>query len=397
MIHRMFFLIFGAMLAGDMVWWRAADLKLRRLPRNRFWRVLLAGYSCLMAAYLAAVIAFPELMRGSRSPIPRSVHAAVYLWHFLVLPVTVVGFTLAALARRLAGTTRHSPGTADQAIASPAAVTRRQLLGGAAVALPPLVMCGMAGIAVSQIGDLRVRRLRISLAALPPELDGMTIAHVSDLHVGKFTRPGALRHMADVVNGLRADFVAVTGDLIDMAISDLPQALDTLRRINPGNGLFVCEGNHDLIENPGAFHAGMHRSGLSFLRWTQQVVRFRGAAVQFLGTPWLPGGEQAGAVRALAAIRQPGAFPILMAHHPHAFDPSAAAGFPLTLSGHTHGGQLMLNERLGFGPAMFRYWSGLYRKGDAALVVSNGTGNWFPLRVRAPAEIVHLTLLRATA
>jgi len=73
--------------------------------------------------------------------------------------------------------------------------------------------------------------------------------------------------------------------------------------------------------------------------------------------------------------RQPGAFPILLAHHPHAFDTAAAAGIPLTLAGHTHGGQLMLNERLGAGPVMFRYWSGLYRKPDGnALFVSNGVG-----------------------
>jgi uncharacterized protein len=55
----------------------------------------------------------------------------------------------------------------------------------------------------------------------------------------------------------------------------------------------------------------------------------------------------------------------------------------------------MLTDRAGFGPAMFRYWSGLYRKNERALVVSNGVGNWFPLRVRAPAEIIHLTLRRA--
>jgi predicted MPP superfamily phosphohydrolase len=54
----------------------------------------------------------------------------------------------------------------------------------------------------------------------------------------------------------------------------------------------------------------------------------------------------------------------------------------------------MLNERLGFGPAMYRYWSGLYQKENRSLIVSNGTGNWFPLRVHAPAEIVHLTLHR---
>jgi len=84
-----------------------------------------------------------------------------------------------------------------------------------------------------------------------------------------------------------------------------------------------------------------------------------------------------------------------MAHHPHAFDAAADAGLPLTLSGHTHGGQLMLNEQLGFGPALFHYWSGLYTRGRSKLIVSNGVGNWFPLRVNAPAEIVHITLRQA--
>ena len=94
----------------------------------------------------------------------------------------------------------------------------------------------------------------------------------------------------------------------------------------------------------------------------------------------------------VAALRDPAAFPILLAHHPHAFDRAAELGFPLTLAGHTHGGQLMVTPEFGAGPAMFRYWSGLYQKAGRALVVSNGTGNWFPLRVNAPAEIIHLTL-----
>lgn len=105
----------------------------------------------------------------------------------------------------------------------------------------------------------------------------------------------------------------------------------------------------------------------------------------------------AASVEELLALRDPEAFPILLAHHPHAFDSAAAvaAQLPLTLSGHTHGGQLMLNAEMGFGPMMFRYWSGHYTHGDSHLVVSNGVGNWFPLRTRAPAEIIHLTLRSA--
>ena len=97
----------------------------------------------------------------------------------------------------------------------------------------------------------------------------------------------------------------------------------------------------------------------------------------------------------LLKARQPDAFPILLAHHPHAFDAAAEAGLPLTLSGHTHGGQLMLDSHRGFGSAIFRYWSGLYQKNASQMIVSNGVGNWFPIRVNAPAEIIHITLRRA--
>jgi uncharacterized protein len=92
--------------------------------------------------------------------------------------------------------------------------------------------------------------------------------------------------------------------------------------------------------------------------------------------------------------RDQGAFPILLAHHPHAFDTAAAAGIPLTLAGHTHGGQIHVSDQVGFGPWIFRYWSGQYRLADSVCVVSNGTGNWFPVRVNAPAELIHLTLRR---
>jgi hypothetical protein len=81
-----------------------------------------------------------------------------------------------------------------------------------------------------------------------------------------------------------------------------------------------------------------------------------------------------------------------MTHHPHGFDAAVRHGLPLTLAGHTHGGQLMLTDHIGAGPLMFRYWSGPYEKGGHHLIVSNGVGNWFPLRTHAPAELIHLTL-----
>ena len=97
------------------------------------------------------------------------------------------------------------------------------------------------------------------------------------------------------------------------------------------------------------------------------------------------------------AKADPSLFTLALVHHPHAFDALADAGADLTLAGHTHGGQLMLTPQ-GFphpvgGGLLFRYIWGEYRRGDAALYVTSGAGNWFPVRINAPAEIVQIRLV----
>jgi hypothetical protein len=238
-----------------------------------------------------------------------------------------------------------------------------------------------------------VREISISLKDLPESLDGMRIAHVTDTHVGKFTRGRILDEIADATNRLQADLILLTGDLIDNSIKDLPAALAMIQRMDPRSGLFMVEGNHDLFDDPAEFVRSVRASGVNFLKNQSAIAQVRGQAVQILGIAWdRDESQMIEDVAAVAKLRQPDAFPILLAHHPHAFDAAFRHGIPLTLAGHTHGGQLMVTPTLGAGPAMFKYWSGLYQNEGRSLVVSNGTGNWFPLRTAAPAEIVHITL-----
>ena len=257
-------------------------------------------------------------------------------------------------------------------------------------------------MSVPQLLHFRIRTLELPLAALPPALDGLTIAHVSDIHVGRFTHGSVLDDIVRATNALDADFVLMTGDLINYSLSDLPMALRVVQQFRSRHGTWMCEGNHDLIEDGDAFRRETRAAGVRLLIDEAETVDLLGSRVQLLGLSWAAsaaghgrGGPAAMApsARRLFAQHQPDAFPILLAHHPHAFD--EAGDLPLTLAGHTHGGQLMFSEHAGFGPLLFRYWSGLYRKDDRALVVSNGVGNWFPLRTNAPAEIIHLTLRTA--
>jgi hypothetical protein len=327
---------------------------------------------------------------------------------------------LVALTGAVARLLRRDPApTADATLVEapppPEGLTRRQLLGAVVAAAPPLVTIGGTIRGLDQLDEFRVRSMTVPLAGLPRDLDGLTIAHVSDVHVGGFTRGGTLDKIADAVNNLRADLVLQTGDLINHAIADLPDAIDMSRKMSGRYGLFLCEGNHDLIQSRAEFERRVIASGLPLLINEARGVAIRGVPVQVLGLRWgwpagvmprtadprdarrSPEAAIAASMRDLLRHRQPDAFPILLAHHPHAFDVAAEAGIPLTLAGHTHGGQLHLSRGIGFGPLMYRYWSGLYRKADdrSALIVSNGVGNWFPLRINAPAEIVHVTLRRA--
>ena len=227
----------------------------------------------------------------------------------------------------------------------------------------------------------------------------MTIAQVSDMHVGRFTSGQVLSEVVRVTNELRSDLVLLTGDLINDDLAYLDHGMELVRAMQARFGIYLIEGNHDLIENGIEFERRVKASGIPFLLDESTIVSIRGAPVQLFGLSWTRTRQNrdlaiASSVSQLLTQRESSAFPILLAHHPHAFDAAAQVSIPLTISGHTHGGQLMLNEQVGFGPAIFRYWSGLYTRAQSKLIVSNGVGNWFPLRINAPAEIVHLTLVR---
>lgn len=439
-----FFSIIISLPTAGLVWWWWARRRLRSASAPGW-----VGWS-LLAFVLLQVVGFAWVF-GSRlagwdSGPPAWLTIAAYVWQLFTLPVLVI-VTLALLgiewsARVLrwvmrrghmpanttpTTTTPTTPTTASTPAAQPPAPgdgpsqgwTRRQVLASAAFAgLPMALHTGATLRGATQLDSFRVRTLTVALPTLPVALEGFTIAHVSDTHVGRFTRGDKLGELVDAVNGLNADLVAVTGDMIDFAIADLPAATDMIRAFRSRHGTFVCEGNHDLFESRSAFEQGVREAGLRLLLNEAETIFHNGQGVQVMGIQWGNpptqnvrrergrGSMHAEHVAAVARLRDLGSFPILLAHHPHAFDDAAAAGIPLTLAGHTHGGQLNPIPQWGPGDLMYKYVSGLYTQpltsasgpaGTAAVVVSNGTGNWFPLRINAPAEVVRVRLVRGNA
>lgn len=387
------FIILGIPLLS-LAWWWWADRRLKKLGTG--WKVR----AVLSLSVALVLVGFIWILLGRRevlaTPVPAPLYALVLLWGLIFLPLlalpSMLGWSLGAIVTRVFKKGRPAVSEPRE----PGRWSRREWLGTIATALPVLAAYGTAAFSLPRLSRFRVLSMEVPIKDLPPALDGVRIAHLTDTHVGKFTRGKVLDDIVTATNGLDADLVLFTGDLIDNAIRDLPYAVDMLKRLKAKSGVFVIEGNHDLFDDAVGFERGIRESGVPLLRNQVASVRINDTAVQLLGIVWNRGEEEmAEDVDTVVALRNPAAFPILMAHHPHAFDRAAELGIPLTLAGHTHGGQLMLSEKVGAGPVMFRYWSGLYEKAGRALVVGNGTGNWFPLRVNAPAEILHLTLRRA--
>ncbi|MFZ4750791.1 MAG: metallophosphoesterase [Phycisphaerales bacterium] len=218
----------------------------------------------------------------------------------------------------------------------------------------------------------------------PRDFDGLRIAHISDIHYGHLLGDERLLQAVDAVRAVRADLIAVTGDLVDLSAHESPRLFERLALLEARLGVFVVLGNHDHLDHPRAIVRGARDAGLIPL--VDESVRAGGRdGLLVAGIDW------ATSIPACAArLRRCGAgrADLLLAHNPKAFVGAEERGIPLTLSGHTHGGQvarranprhnLVFTQRLN---------AGHYHVRESHLYVTNGVGAWFPLRVNCPPEI----------
>jgi predicted MPP superfamily phosphohydrolase len=389
-VRRFFILILGLIFSANLACWAALNFILVRLSAPNALHWSLAVFILLQLIGMSVLIGARLIGYQPGTGMGRPILSLVMIWNLLLAIPTAALATVWAVILWLTG-----------AYAQPILDSPWRTAGLIVASLPFVAALAATVAAVSQLSTFRINRIKLTIPNLPAELKGLTIAHLSDLHIGKLTRGQVLEDMVTATNLLQPDLILATGDLINMALEDLPKGFEILRAMKSRYGLFLVEGNHDLIENGSVFEASAAASGLKFLFNEMAAISIKAQIVQIIGLRWGDGmmlpknssdSVSTDAFQTLMEKRDPNDFTILLAHHPEVFDRAAEAGIPLTLAGHTHGGQLMLTQKIGFGPWLYKYWSGLYQKGSSQLVVSNGAGNWFPLRIHAPAEIIHLTL-----
>jgi len=238
-----------------------------------------------------------------------------------------------------------------------------------------------------------VRRVEVPVRNLPAELAGMTIVHLSDLHLGNLISIDRLRWIVSRVNELAPDLICVTGDILDGDVCRSEEYCALLFEMKAKHGVVAVTGNHEFYAGIDLFTELARRSHWRVLRneaWSLDgkldVIGLdddAGKSFKFSG-PDLP-----------AALRSATANvpKLLLYHRPDAFAQAVRLGIDLQLSGHTHAGQIPPMDFLVW--LTYRYPAGLYRLGSSHIHTSSGTGTWGPpMRFLSRSEIVELTLVR---
>ena len=298
-------------------------------------------------------------------------------------------------------------------------------------------------------GRLRytIERVDVPVANLPPELDGLRIAQLSDIHIGDYMPPREIARAVAMANDLKADLAVVTGDFVSGEGDPLDACINELSKLRAPLGVWGCNGNHEI-------YAGMeddaerlfHEKGMRLLRARNQVIEYKSARFNLLGVDYqrdhMVSGERTGPMLAEIAHLVRHDMPnILLSHNPNSFPRAAELGIELSLAGHTHGGQIkfeIVDHSVTPARLISPFVAGLYRlrmgnrtssvvgrqssgeshgadgrrltadsersdtplatngRAKAALYVNRGLGTFgFPVRLGVPPEITLLTLRRA--
>jgi uncharacterized protein len=234
---------------------------------------------------------------------------------------------------------------------------------------------------------VELREVEAPIQRLPPELDGLTILHLSDFHLGTVSLNGrALERAIGWAARGEVDVVALTGDLVSRRRGEalLRRALDRLRA---RHGVYAVLGNHDVDG------VALTEGGAVLLRDSSAVFEARGRRVQVAGGD--PGADWR--MRRLERLADSDVdLRILLFHFPDVTEWLPAGSYDLVLAGHLHGGQIcvpMPRRKLRLEHLRAPHWEGLHRTPAGLLHVSRGIGTSFvPFRLLARPEATKLVL-----
>lgn len=382
-------ILLGAAVSGLIHYyvWRKL-VRTAELPRR--WHI---GITVVMLAMFVSI----PVTTWTRNVLPDLSNSLVWVsmpWMALV-GLVFVALLIIDLVRLTVWAGRKATGKPRREVSPLESNDRRRFLarvtGGTA-----LVVGGtsMARGMIEARGTHEIVDVEVTLAKLPPALDGFTIVQLTDLHVGLTIDGAFVKKVVDHANSLAPDLIALTGDFVDGRVDDLRDEIAPLRDLRAKHGVFAVTGNHEYYSGVDPWIAEISGLGARYLRNEHVTIGSGDAVFDLAGVDdHSAKGDGHGEDLAKAMTgRDPKRALVLLAHQPRQVRRAAKHGVDLQLSGHTHGGQIwpwhyVVSIQQG------GLLAGRYEYEGTQLYVSRGCGYWGPpVRVLAPLEITRVIL-----
>jgi predicted MPP superfamily phosphohydrolase len=247
--------------------------------------------------------------------------------------------------------------------------------------------------------DLRIERLTVKTSKLPKGINKLTIAHISDLHLGILVREKKLDTVITAIENARPDLIVSSGDLLDGEIIQLEPLAKRLKDISARLGKFTVIGNHEFFAGINRAKKFIEDSGFTPLRNTgltiNNTINIAGVDDPLGTYDRFKNNIKSVPEKEILSGLSRDKYTIFLKHRPE-IDKDSLGLFDLQLSGHTHKGQIFpgnLIIRLFFYPHSAGYTK-LYK--GSALYVSRGAGTTLcPVRFLAPPEITIIEIIPA--
>ncbi|MDP1677725.1 MAG: metallophosphoesterase [Bacteroidota bacterium] len=276
--------------------------------------------------------------------------------------------------------------------------SRRSFLQKGVIGLSAYSFVGATAGAVNG-NDFEVINKTIMIPNLPEQFKGFTIGMMSDIHSSVFMNKEDMDGYVSAMNALKTDLIVVTGDFVNSQTEEVYQFAEAFSNLKSPNGVYGCLGNHDYFAKDVELVAKkVDECGIKLLRNDAIKIEkdnsfFNLIGVDDIGRNVKPDDYM---IRALSFVKndQP---KILLCHKPYYFSNAKNLGIDLTLSGHTHGGQVVFGKVDGtpISLAAFasKYIAGLYTLDKSQLYVNKGIGSvGIPFRINCPPELTVITL-----
>jgi predicted MPP superfamily phosphohydrolase len=277
--------------------------------------------------------------------------------------------------------------------------TRRTFLRRGMYGLTAASFGGTAYGMLIERSECELEEMTALIPGLPPAFSGYAIGLVTDVHSSLYMSATDMRRYVKILNGMGCDMILVGGDLVNGSGDEIDPFADAFSALRAPDGIYGVLGNHDFYSRePERVASTATEAGVTILRDQARVLRRGGETLTLLGID--DTGTGSGATQRIRrAARAAGTSgpQILLCHRPYFFPEAAAEGIDLMLSGHTHGGQVVLGQVAGmaFTPAALAspYLAGFYREGRSQMYVSRGIGTvGVPVRINCPPELTRIVL-----